>query len=421
MSKFPVNLFINKHSAPWEGITWDRTTLNNSLGQAADPNAMLVGDVASYEQHLLSLLDHALLGYEPEIPTTFIPEPSIKWRVISALQKSIRRGLPEIGIKMANALLDFDERYFYRRLPVIAMEDIGLANISLVSLVLAVSNKKRWRDRVGRKKVCLYLVEQMCRSVKDRMLTELVTIVNLDAQHGEILAAMASKLDHELATIVQASHQDHTEWSDRLLEIVAAHQILGNAFNNEGIPTPKRSNPNALQEAMASQLPGYVHYLLERGGKAGVHGLEAAVPLAWSMMMRSGDLSVIEDENTTGMVGNLPGCTYDQYTHEGKRAYAYFAKAHDPARLFFENHPELKPVHALRGAVFIAESGHLSQRLEYKEAGEVYRQSHEIEMAHYGLGQEDGKELIGIVSNGLDALNRARLRVTDGGYNLPER
>src|ERR1039458_6267794 len=65
-----------------------------------------------------------------------------KWELGSALQKSIRRGDKPIALRLVSAIDNMPEEYgyFWKRLCVIACEDIGPADYELATFVLACSS-----------------------------------------------------------------------------------------------------------------------------------------------------------------------------------------------------------------------------------------------------------------------------------------
>jgi len=88
-----------------------------------------------------------------------------KWELVSAIQKSIRRGEKEITLHLLSAIDGMPEEYayFWRRLCVTACEDVGPADDVLAAFVVVCSTvfppKKTGRDNVG---LMGFLAEQMC-------------------------------------------------------------------------------------------------------------------------------------------------------------------------------------------------------------------------------------------------------------------
>jgi MgsA AAA+ ATPase C terminal len=111
-----------------------------------------------------SLCD-GLLAYKTSCARTFPMDKERKWELVSALQKSIRRGNKEMALHLVSAMDSMPEEYayFWRRLCVIACEDVGPADDVLASFVVACSTvfppKKTGSEN---RKIISFLAEQMC-------------------------------------------------------------------------------------------------------------------------------------------------------------------------------------------------------------------------------------------------------------------
>jgi hypothetical protein len=73
------------------------------------------------------------------------PLPTTPWIAMSALQKAIRRGHEDLAHRAAATLLVDAPDRLWRRLAIIAFEDVGLANIDTVGIVTASLGGKRLR------------------------------------------------------------------------------------------------------------------------------------------------------------------------------------------------------------------------------------------------------------------------------------
>jgi hypothetical protein len=88
-----------------------------------------------------------------------------KWELVSAFQKSIRRGDKQIALRLVSAMdrMPTEWAYFWRRLCVIACEDVGPADETLAAFVIACSTifppKKTGPQNYD---LLCYLAEQMC-------------------------------------------------------------------------------------------------------------------------------------------------------------------------------------------------------------------------------------------------------------------
>jgi replication-associated recombination protein RarA len=88
-----------------------------------------------------------------------------KWELVSAFQKSIRSGDKQIAFRLISAMdsMPTEYAYFWRRLCVIACEDVGPADDTLAAFVVACSTIFT-KKRIGPKSYDLFcfLAEQMC-------------------------------------------------------------------------------------------------------------------------------------------------------------------------------------------------------------------------------------------------------------------
>lgn len=109
--------------------------------------------------------------------------------VISALQKDVRRGNEEAAMYWALELCPKFERYFWRRLVIIAQEDIGLANPNLLVMVKAQKDiyfdLREYGDS-GVRLVIANAVLAMCRSPKSRLADYFQCAVNQDRLTGAV-------------------------------------------------------------------------------------------------------------------------------------------------------------------------------------------------------------------------------------------
>ncbi len=69
-----------------------------------------------------------------------------KWLASSALQKAIRRGNEAEALSCARLLLNVDAQRLWRRLGIIAIEDIGVADIEVVGQTLWATRSKARRS-----------------------------------------------------------------------------------------------------------------------------------------------------------------------------------------------------------------------------------------------------------------------------------
>lgn len=101
-----------------------------------------------------------------------------QWLAMSCLQKSIRRGLPEVATAYADRMWDVSKSYLLYRLSIVALEDIGIANFPLVNSFLATEIKKDKIEQAGGKEYVLQVVADMANSPKDRSACDLTWLAS---------------------------------------------------------------------------------------------------------------------------------------------------------------------------------------------------------------------------------------------------
>src|SRR5262245_55169903 len=84
------------------------------------------------------------------------PLPCDRWIASSLLQKSIRRSEPQLALRAAFRLSAFDRSYTWRRLLVIAFEDVGAGDPDAVIETVAIATTPKWRSKHGEKESLAY-------------------------------------------------------------------------------------------------------------------------------------------------------------------------------------------------------------------------------------------------------------------------
>lgn len=110
--------------------------------------------------------------------------------VISALQKEIRRGNEYEAMYWALELVPEFEQYLWRRLVVIANEDIGIANIPLLTLVpqqraLFFEFRSQRGGNGNARLILANTILALCRSEKSRLADHFQCVVEQARRHEE--------------------------------------------------------------------------------------------------------------------------------------------------------------------------------------------------------------------------------------------
>jgi hypothetical protein len=91
------------------------------------------------------------------------------WVVSSLLQKSIRRGETDIAQRAALTLFKLKGAAIWRRLMVVAFEDVGIGNVEALTTTVAAAGDSAWRKNHGADlKLPTYLARLLAEAPKDR-------------------------------------------------------------------------------------------------------------------------------------------------------------------------------------------------------------------------------------------------------------
>lgn len=142
-----------------------------------------------------------------------------KWELVSALQKSIRRGEKKTALHLLSAIdgMPDEYAYFWRRLCVIACEDIGPADDVLASFVVACSTvfppRKTGSENV---KAMGFLVEQMCNLAYRSRIYCACSVIETAAFRSEL--PKLTRVDGSIVMATRESGGNQSTTQNRLCE-----------------------------------------------------------------------------------------------------------------------------------------------------------------------------------------------------------
>ena len=142
---------------------------------------------------------------EGELPQTLkhIPQlPFCKFLLMSAMQKSIRRGEVERAESFALSLFHADPRSLFRRISIISLEDIGMGGTDAVIDTIAAVKSPIWRRACGQDRVAVLLAGKLARSAKSRFVTELYSSSSKGNEAASMRKKVAKSHNSELETIL---------------------------------------------------------------------------------------------------------------------------------------------------------------------------------------------------------------------------
>lgn len=307
---------------------------------------------------LFTATDPALLPLlsEYEVPTVE-PLQASTWVCASALQKATRRGDVDLALRAAATLLKSDPAKLWRRLAGIMFEDVGVASVETIRLVMTMMAGKSFRRQFGGEwAVASRLVAQMAAVPKCRASDDLLWTI---AQHHELdelraslagadLPAHLSRIRDRgalLGTSLSVLHASGVRW---------AGQVVGKAADT-GATFATMREAGVDPEIVA---------LAEQGFRKTRETLPLLLPLL-TIATPTGELSTQDDDLPPVVIGRggLPTFVFDGFSYEGKAALGRFLRRDTETGRWLRKHvsPERRlPV--LHGAVFRIEGGLVKQR-----------------------------------------------------------
>lgn len=358
---------------------------------------------ASNEERLA--LAERIAGYQPSVAPEDIPATSDRWVLTSNLQKAIRRGLTRTAVATASKLLVVDAPYFWRRLPVIAYEDVGYGNLPLCLDVLKSFRRETLRRQLGVERVALYFAEELSKSLKSRALCDALAAMELCVRRKDFEGLCKDLPDEqliELACDVQAASMDRIA---ALRHVCGCHEYSQGRFH-----TVTRPRPELMREIVHRlDLNGH-ETLLFLTGQSCSESLNALIPLV-ATMLRMGEKSEQQMAQECAGANGVLFAALDRHTRVGKRCIAEFIKT-KPLRMFFDSISVRDPALACGAAVFMIDGGNLDRWLVFPGSDHLREQLSQCFLEYAGVSNPEAQqELLALVAENLACLNSIRAKV----------
>ena len=306
-------------------------------------------------------------------------EISDKWLLSSALQKCIRRGLAVQSIAIATRLHQIDPAYLPRRMPIIALEDIGLGDAMVCHDVLTVCASLKWWG-VDVNRTIAFLVSIMANAIKSRAACDAFSLTEVHPDRDILLQKHLKCNATDL--IDMACDQDLAQ-----IERIFALRVLGGVTENRNgtYKTLSRCDIRAL-ESVGSRLglPKVVCWLISRQRKTA--GMAAMLPIAFEAGHNATVHIGREFPRALDKIGGLPLCTLDMYTKLGRTALKHFFQTTKALQDFASQHvPRQDPQPLINLAMFQTESSLLDQFLTSPKLDDLKHTADAAEMECLGM------------------------------------
>lgn len=334
-------------------------------------------------------------------PPSFCPLPISPWLAMSLLQKAIRRGHQEFARQAAATLLQDAPDRFWRRMAIIAFEDVGLADLETVGIAVASMAGQKFRANLGGEWcVGSYLIQRLVEADKCRATDDLLTIAG---RHSEYERARLH------LTFQPISHLLKIASGDASLPVRALAVWYG--IGTDRYPTDnlrkRKGDPQALYDAMREwDIRPATVAIAEDGFRRTGQILCPFLPLLASEKQGEARLVANDRMPPETMCGPLPSWAFDMFSREGRRALKSFLNRDcRSANWVRANVPPPAQVVFLGDLLFAIESSLMKRRLQWSVAAELRRMA---TVECQGPFCPDATEVMELLLHDLPILNEER-------------
>jgi hypothetical protein len=328
------------------------------------------------------------------------------WVATSALQKSIRRGASKPAQEATSFLLVRNYERFWRRLVVIALEDIGIGDLDTVRRVLLAATRKSWRAQNGGDwEVASQLVKALCAAPKSRDACELLVTADLHPNMKHQRTAFLDLSANQLADIlvdVDCSLAERT---------LAAWLIAGTKrFPAYALPEKEGSFSELLEIYRHLGASDEVLEVARLGSTRTQEGHPLTLPLVW-LTATSSSISIekaafVEPRSIRGW----PAEAYDMHTRLGKVAIAAFAKKSSTLTALMQQHLPLSSHVEFVGTLLFRLEGHVvDRRVSYNSIKGLLRDAEAAHITYSGFPENLATEALEALQSDLELLHQCRL------------
>ncbi|MBX7532047.1 hypothetical protein K3165_03805 [Qipengyuania sp. 1XM1-15A] len=321
-----------------------------------------------------------------------------KWLTTSALQKCIRRGHSELAERYVRSGVRIDADHTFRRLAIIALEDVGLGDLKLIATTLAILGNKLRRRSLGEERLAVHLAVQMSRAIKSRLSCEMLSLVEYDNEAGKI-AERVSGLDAvALSNIVQSEDFGSTR---QLVSLWLLHGT-DRLRSRQLVSIAGQGQRGLLRLLIDQSAPLIFHYIV----RMGLSRCRDSLALPYVLLAKFADqnplLCTVRGETPRPtLIGSYPYFAYDMHTRIGRRAIKEF-------EFCFGEEVRSMGVRDVGNLVFALEGGLLDERVIGCGADDIHQTSTCLEVFEQRhLGSDIGNSFADLTSNLQEIRRRA--------------
>ncbi|MEC5292106.1 MULTISPECIES: hypothetical protein [unclassified Aurantimonas] len=339
------------------------------------------------------------------------------WIASSTVHKAIRRGDAETAERAILTLIRHRGTGIFRRLMVIAYEDIGIAAPDLLVTLTQLCTDARLRRQYGdTPTVARWIVRAMAAAPKERSSDYLIcsAVHRPDWEcHREAVGALSIRERIAVATDAEQplALRATASWFASGVEAGTEKRIGGGdltglmtAYINAGLPEPMglaiQAAARATREPIVLMLPPLLQELRRSGNE----------PTSRSVTVPP-----------TLFVNGVPTYALDKHTRAGRQAIVTFARENQDVRSALERHvPEFRHRDAAYLAAFYTDAMPVANRFEWDQVDELETLGRVTDLLWAGIPVEGMVDILAAFQSNLDHLNEVRARLLQPSRRVGE-
>ena len=353
---------------------------------------------------ILDQLEKRLADIPLDQCESLIPDP---WIANSLLQKAIRRGDGATAAKAARGFLAVRSSAIWRRLMIIAFEDVGIGAIETVIQTVAACVDPKWRHRNGGNvRVVSGLAHVLAETPKDRSADYLICATKdhpalEEARRHAGSRSIAGRLAIVEDTRYSLSVRATTAWYVSGLEWRGERRVGTGDIERLLTTLQELGVPEALSQATLI------------AARRTREPLTVMVPLIWLAAASDTDRQIVSRPvPAASIVRGVPLYALDKHTRLGKRALERFARENEGVRdCLARSLGRRSPSEAIYAAAFHADAAAVALRLNWRESTFLEWLGIENDLLYAGVMQDGIVPLIATVRDNLDHLDALRADV----------
>jgi hypothetical protein len=316
------------------------------------------------------------------------------WIASSTFQKAIRRGDSLAAQQAATTLLLERSSAFWRRLTIVAFEDVGIGSVSTVqTAVLVATDQKKRLAIADDRTVVANLVRLLGNVAKNRATEHLLTAANFHPDLSQ-LSSGTINIGIELGKL---SDRDVSKYFCALAVSRAAKRgALGSELF---IPYARAGVPD---EVIASA---------ELAFRATKDPIVLMLPLVWLLCKGQGTAKPLATPRSLKMDG-VPSYALDKHTLSGRQAIRTFVRNCNDARACLSAHVQSADfAKAAYMAAFYADGAPLALKFSWEGSEELERLAIEADLIKSGVSRSGVGAVLEVFQTNLGLLNKLRAHV----------